>query len=53
MDVHFVFVYSALTVNQRTLNEKMKIETKQLTRYLSAPVVLFFPVSKEDVLILM
>lgn len=28
MDLHFVLVSSVLTVSQRNLNEKMKIETK-------------------------
>lgn len=56
LDVHLVFVCSLLPVNQRNLNEKMKIEKEKktkLTGYLSVPVLLFFPVSKEDVLILM
>lgn len=51
--MHFVFVCSVLTVSQRNLNEEMKIETKQLTRYVGAPVLLLFPVSKEDVAMLM
>lgn len=42
--VSFLFVQS---FNRRTLNEKMKTETKQLTRHLSTPALLFFPVSKE------
>lgn len=53
LDLHFVLVSSVLTVSQRNLNEKMKIETKQPTRNLGAPFSVIFCVSEEDISILM
>lgn len=53
MGLHFVLVSTDPTVSQRSLNERIKLDTTKVTVNLSAPFLVIFCVGEEDIWILM